>query len=428
MNTNTDSSAYETPMSHDDIGKTLTGSLSGVDAARVTRFNELGQIRNAKSRSLAREQSLLAQKHGTADHPRIAQARQRFSTNEKFRLEIAVMTELGETPLPDADPNQLIVHGFVRRRSDRVGIPGLTLALTDREGNWLRELGYTCTDQRGYFLLDPMLREGQAGGEVEATAYDIKTDMNVDAAKREAEARREAEAKKAAAAGQTGQGTSDASTDKATYFEPPPVAYLRVFDAKGHVLHTETRPVKLHGGNVDYRTILLGDEAAECGCVPPPTKAGGRPTTKGPTPESPRSPSLPPSATPTTTQPRVIGLKPYEQPDPNEAAQQSQPLEAIRGIGPKSADKLRRAGIKDVGDFERRRGEEFVKLAGFDKAQGKAPSTKPQAASTQAVAQAPTPPSRSAESAPPAKAPKAAAGKQAAAPKAPAKRTKKKGG
>jgi hypothetical protein len=418
MTSKTDDFSSGLPMSHDDIAQTLTGSLAGVDATRAARFNELSQVRNAKSRSLAREQALLAQKHGTAALPRIAQAQQRFAAGERLRREIAVMTELAETPLPEADPDQLIVHGFVRRRSDRVGIPGLTLALTDRDGNWLRELGYACTDERGYFLLDPMLRESQAA-EAGAEAGDIKTGINVEEAKREAEARREAQTK--AESAQSGaHAAGDASTGRFAKWDSKGVAYLRVFDAKGHVLHTEARPVQVEGGNVDYRTILLGDDAAECGCVPPPAKAGGRPARTGPTPESPRSPALPPKPARTATQPRVAGLKSYAAPDPDEVARRNQPLEAIRGIGPKSADKLRRAGIEDVGDFERRRGEEFVKLAGFDKT----PPRSQQPAAKPAPSAAPAQTSRGAESTPPAKAaPKA---KQPAAAEPPAKRARKK--
>jgi predicted flap endonuclease-1-like 5' DNA nuclease len=47
-------------------------------------------------------------------------------------------------------------------------------------------------------------------------------------------------------------------------------------------------------------------------------------------------------------------------------AKTSAPLETIKGIGPKTAEKLRAAGIPDVETFLRTPGEKLVEVAGFD--------------------------------------------------------------
>lgn len=307
------------PFSPEEIGKALSNALPGADRARSAGLAQLATVRDAKARSLSREQVVLARKHGTDAHPRIAEARQRFATNEALRREIAVASEIAETPLPKPDAATLVIHGFVRRRRDHAGLPGLTLALTDEQGNWLREPGYACTDRRGYFRLDVNLRES---GE------------NYDRAPR-----------------------------------------LTVFDAKGNTVHTEARAVTLKPGAVDYRYILLGDEDAECACTPPPAKAGGRPATTGPkAPAETQPPTSRPKdapAGPSTS--RVADLKHYEQPARQDLAR-SQPVEAVRGIGPKTGEKLRRAGIDDVAELSETKGADLVKLAGFDK---KAPKPKP---------------------------------------------------
>jgi hypothetical protein len=72
----------------------------------------------------------------------------------------------------------------------------------------------------------------------------------------------------------------------------------------------------------------------------------------------------------------VAGLKQYEQPAAGGGTGAGVPLEAIRGIGPKSAEKLREAGITDVADFVTTPGAEFVKISGFDKTPPKATTTE----------------------------------------------------
>lgn len=354
----TDNSSDAMPLSADEVVKAIETGLPGLDASRTAGYAQLGQLRDAKARSLSREQTLLARKHGGAPHPRIAEARQRFAINEQLRRETAIIREVSETPLAEPEKNALIVHGFVRRRSDHVGIPGLTLALTDSDGNWLRQFGYACTDQRGYFLLRANLgsEEGRTGSE-ESSGLKTSADVSVEEARREAEA--------AARRGEKPAGES-AGGPRIDAKRP---AQLRVFDAKGHVVHTEKRPVLLRAGTVDYRYILLGDEAGECACSPPPSKAGGRPSSGGPKP-----PAEPVAPKPIRQEPmqrapasHVGTMKQYEQPAIVPPGGQGAALETIRGIGPRTADKLRKAGIADVEEYAKTPGAEFVKIAGFDK-------------------------------------------------------------
>lgn len=336
-------------------------SLKGLDAAfatldpnRASGYAQLGRARSAKSASLVREQKLLALKHGTAGSPRAHYAAQALTRNEQLRGELAASREVLETPPPSVDENSFVLHGFVRRRNQS-GIPGLTLALTDAQGNWLKDGGYACTDQRGYFEL-----------RIERPA---KTDEEL---KKEAAAKAEAERKAAAEAAATvtdavksadTQSTGGATRINSNQTAATRTGYqLRVFNRDGRVLHIEERLVTPQVNTVDYRLIILGDE--DCGCTPPPEKSDGEPG-----PKSPRSPVAPPAAPvqPSTTSvaPRVTDLKSYT--NPTATSPSGQPLEAIRGIGPKRAATLRSAGIDDVAEFEKTEGAALVKLAGFDK-------------------------------------------------------------
>ncbi len=380
MNTNTSKSSFGRLDPAVSV-KAIEQSLPSFDSNRATGYSELGSLRSAKSSSLVREQKFLLAKHGGTASPRARTAASLLAYNERLRREIAATQEIVETPSPEVDANSFVVHGFVRR-SNQAGVPGLTLALTDEKGTWLREFGYACTDKRGYFLL----RIGRNSAEKpvkESEPAKTEAELKREAAKvkREEEAAAAAAVAAGAPASQSGGSAAGASASLSsgqkinTNLDSYAAAsrrslQLRVFNRDGRVLHTETRPVVLTPDTIDYRLIILDEE--DCGCTPPPATSNG--------PANPNSPSAPPAPPPAPAQPvattpvgRVSQLKSYDQPR-NEA---SQPLEAIRGIGPKGAAKLRAAGIKDVSEFEKSRGEKLVKLAGFDKTAPK--PTKPSA-------------------------------------------------
>lgn len=54
------------------------------------------------------------------------------------------------TPSPHVDQDGYVLHGFVCNRRGE-GVAGLTVALYDEQGNWLRDAGYDSTDEHGYF-------------------------------------------------------------------------------------------------------------------------------------------------------------------------------------------------------------------------------------------------------------------------------------
>lgn len=338
--------------------KGLESAFGALDANRATGYAQLGQMRSAKSASLAREQKFLAIKHGSTSTPRAQYAAAALGRNEGLRRELASAQEVLETPAPQVDDKSFIIYGFVRRR-DQTGIPGLTLALTDADGTWIKEAGYACTDERGYFEL----RVAYRGQEKEPAD---NTKPLTEAEKRAAEA-------KAAA---TGAKEPTAAT-RVVIDREERGAQLRVFHRDGRVLHIESRPIVPKIGAVDYRLIILDGE--DCDCTPPPEKSDGKID-----PKAPRAPSAPPAApaqpAPTTTAPRVNQLKSYTSTTPTTSS--GQPLEAIRGIGSKRADKLRSAGIEDVAEFEKTPGAALVKVAGFDKTPPKAEAKKPAAEKT----------------------------------------------
>jgi hypothetical protein len=285
-----------------DVMASIKEALPGLDAARAQGFSQLGQLRTAKSQSLAREQRLLARKQGP-NHPRIATAARRLAVNEQFRRDIAVAREAAETPLPPTHANRFVIHGFVRRRKDQVGIRGLTLALCDAKGQWVRETGYACTDGRGYFAIAIDLSD-KPQDNPSAGSTGQKPDPT------------------AASSGTLAPLLVSTEASYASRAEVRASLVLRVFDRAGRTLHTEPSPVRIRAGSMDYRVIYLDDAAADCDCHPPPSEPGGKPAPRDPGVPPTTGSTRPPSSTnptaPVKPDPRVGRVSSISQPTAEE--------------------------------------------------------------------------------------------------------------
>ena len=103
-----------------------------------------------------------------------------------------------------------MVHGRVLDKT-RAGIAGLTVSLFDEKGKWIREMGYSCTDERGYF----------------AITYSVKGDEKPEAQQ----------------------------------------LFLTVTDKEHRVLHREKEPLYVRLGWIDYREMVIDDQGDVC--LPP---------------------------------------------------------------------------------------------------------------------------------------------------------------
>lgn len=110
-----------------------------------------------------------------------------------------------------------MVHGRALQAKNNQGIPRLTVFLSDREKQWIRVLGYACTDERGYFAL----------------IYPPKN-------------------------------------DKSTPEPPKEQVFLMVGDAERPILYRSSEALKIKPGQVIYREIFLSDTDVAKICVMPP--------------------------------------------------------------------------------------------------------------------------------------------------------------
>ena len=347
MNTTQSRTSPPKAISPDESIRGLTAGIAEVDGARAQGYDELSTLRAAKQTQLARRETLLTVKYG-ADHPRVAEVRAQQTVNLSLAQQLNVIRVQTSTPPPTVDASGYVLHGYVRNPS-RQPLPALTVALYDANGAWFRDAGYGCTDENGYFIIR------YAGNQKPGTnPIPGKNDPAVPTSSGEVPpAPVPGRDKPAGNPGQT-------STDNSRTFE------IRVYDSKQKLLYRDPTPLAASLGQVDFREIIIPDGAGTC--TPPPG------STDDPPPPAPAS---------TVTPPRVPGARPARPPVERTSPAPvpappvtSTPLENIKGIGHKIADKLRAGGIKDVEALEETDTKKLVELAGTDKRLTK-PKSKP---------------------------------------------------
>jgi hypothetical protein len=125
-------------------------SFELVDASQALQFAEGLRLGSSLSSVNAREYARIERKYGK-DHPRTKEMALRVEANEVAKK--VLFTRYVAASTPQTDPGEgWAVDGFVRT-ADGEPVPGVTVAAYDRHERWYRELGYGCTNERGYFSM-----------------------------------------------------------------------------------------------------------------------------------------------------------------------------------------------------------------------------------------------------------------------------------
>lgn len=270
INPSTNSSpAREIPIA--DLHKTFDEQIGTLDPQRAQDVADLGTVRSAKASTLAHEQNLLTRKLGASD-PRIAALGQQQARNAALQTVLAAEATRAQTPAPIASAQGYIFHGYVFD-AQRNPLSRLSVALYNDQGEWLSELGYGCTDEKGYFLMRydraqkpnpapvpqpaptpspapapaPTPIAGKLFGASEADVVVTPIDVVV---KR-----------------------SGDTVNKLNF-------HIRVFDQQQKLLYCDPKPLQPQLGQVDYRVIIIGADAATC--TPPPDTSSPGTTEKKP--------------------------------------------------------------------------------------------------------------------------------------------------
>lgn len=294
----------------DTITKTVEGQISALDPQRAESYAGLEKLRSARAGGYAREQKRLARKYGS-DSPRVTALVEKTRINQGLQRDLDFERARAKSETPSVDENGYVFHGFVRDLKGQ-GQTKLTVALYDEKGNWIRELGYGCTDDRGYFILRYQQPPKDPDGDTKPTAtfFDSAAGGRIAASQKQ------------------------------------PIAKIYVLDAEQKTLHVEQEPLRPKLGQVDFRIIVLGAHAKPCtppppSLAPPPEPTPTPPPTPTPTPTPGPTPTPTPGPAPTPTPGPAPTPGPTPTPNPRTSLDKLDIDEATR-------KRLIKGGIIDV--------------------------------------------------------------------------------
>lgn len=141
------------------VGK-VNDAFARLNARRVQDLERLKTLQMVKDGALRRETARLSNKDG-ADNPRVKQKTARLTYNTGFFQDLQVEIELAQIEVPAFEPQTWMVHGLVFNEQ-RQGIPDLTVSFFDAHGKYIKELGYVCTNEQGYFALIYPTKDGES--------------------------------------------------------------------------------------------------------------------------------------------------------------------------------------------------------------------------------------------------------------------------
>lgn len=197
----------------EQLAANFESNLAATDGARTQALEELQQHSVAKANHLQRARARLVNRLGAED-PRVLELNGVIASNQLLTRALKLEVDRASAIVADADERGWSLHGYVWNQ-DLVGQPNLTVAPYDRDGHWVRPLGYACTDKKGYFKLSYRQSSEREVGEMEAFNKSLEI-------------------------------------------------FVRVSDQKKNVLAADQKPLKLELGHVEYREIVIGDEQASC--------------------------------------------------------------------------------------------------------------------------------------------------------------------
>lgn len=211
--------------------------IVALDELRVLQLGDALRLQSAQGRMQVREYERLKNKFGN-DHPRTLNAAAKIALGKEHMRSISIVHAAASKPQPDA----WIVHGHVRTQNLKP-VPGVTVALYTKDGEWLRAFGHDCTDTEGHFKL--RVKGDTKAGQDMSDIKGVRESATLSSMK-----------------------TETTATD--------PKVFLRVTDTRQALLGSDPVPLTPRLGQVDYREIILDGTV----CTPPP---GGDPK-PGPAP------------------------------------------------------------------------------------------------------------------------------------------------
>lgn len=204
------------------LGK-IEHSYDQLEDQRATSLEETRLMRDVKAKAQTKERERLRKKYGD-NHPKVKRIDTRINYNQNFRKEIDIQIDHARTKLDPISPNGWRVHGRVFKADGLSPVNDLTISLFDEAGQWVRELGYDCTNEKGFYSItyEPEKGRGESKGTLNE---EVITDKG------------------------------NEKSDKALF--------LTVTDEEREIIHQEKEALFFAPGQIEYREIILSEKACE---------------------------------------------------------------------------------------------------------------------------------------------------------------------
>ena len=126
---------------------------------RIKGLEQIALINKVQSSSLGREKKRLTEKY-SAEHPRVKQIEARIKYNQNFAGVIQNEIIQSSVTLPEFTACSWQISGRIIKQGN-VPLEGLTVSLINEKGKHLKDLGFACTDEHGWFLIHVEDEEGR---------------------------------------------------------------------------------------------------------------------------------------------------------------------------------------------------------------------------------------------------------------------------
>jgi hypothetical protein len=133
------------------MGDKLNFTFDGLDGIRKQGLADLKTFQGVKRNALKKERRRLSEKFGD-QHQRVKALDLKIQYSGEMEKDLEVLITEANIQVDTVDKDTWKVHGKVVDEN-RKGIKNLSVGLYNSKGKWQRELGYGCTDEKGYFSI-----------------------------------------------------------------------------------------------------------------------------------------------------------------------------------------------------------------------------------------------------------------------------------
>ncbi len=149
----------QTDFTLDEVFQKIDSSFDETEQTQLATLQGFDLVQQVKAQALAREKQRLTAKYGI-DHARVKKTEAQLRFHAGFARDLKAGIDDASVADPRFDRTTWMIHGRVLD-GNNAGLKNMTVSLFDENKQWLQELGFVCTDERGYFALTYPAKAGE---------------------------------------------------------------------------------------------------------------------------------------------------------------------------------------------------------------------------------------------------------------------------